>query len=158
MLQMAQIILFISSVASDSLHITANRHRGTMQQISASVCIMKMQQRMTMLIWATNDVIMSKLNTKSRPRNMFTPCLHSSDAWNELGNALHKFSLLYFFFFSFLTYQASTRRYRACVIWRLQPSGSEIMLMSLPGSRFNYWIHAAGCRLHCIYLSCTISI
>lgn len=34
---MAQIILFIASVALDSLCNTANRHRGTVQQISASV-------------------------------------------------------------------------------------------------------------------------
>lgn len=39
MLQMAQIILFIASVALDSLLITANSHRGTMQRISASVCV-----------------------------------------------------------------------------------------------------------------------
>lgn len=37
MLQMAQIILFIASVAFNSLCNTANRHRGTVQQISASV-------------------------------------------------------------------------------------------------------------------------
>ena len=40
------------------------------------LCIMKMHQGMTMLIWATDDVIMSKLNTNNRPRNnvysMFT--------------------------------------------------------------------------------------
>lgn len=33
MLQMAQIILFIASVALDSLHISADRQSGTVQQI-----------------------------------------------------------------------------------------------------------------------------
>lgn len=33
----------------------------------------------------------------------------------------------------FFTYRASTRRYRACVIRRLLPSGPQVMKMSLPG-------------------------
>lgn len=85
---------------------------------------------MTTLIWATDYVIMSKLNTNNRPRNMFTPCLHSSDAWNEFG-AMHFISSALCIF----THQASTRRYRACVIRRLYiPSGPEIIVdVPLPG-------------------------
>lgn len=95
LLQMAQIILFMASVALYNPHITANRHRYNAADFKC-LCIMKMQQGMTMLIWDKNYVIMSKLNTNNRPRNMFTPCLHSSDAWNDLGNTLHKFSQVYF--------------------------------------------------------------
>lgn len=78
MLQMAQIVLFMASVALDSLHMTW----GTLQQISAGVCMVRMQQGMMMFIWATHHVIMGKPNTNNRPRNMFTPCLHSTVAWN----------------------------------------------------------------------------
>lgn len=39
LLQMAQIILLMASVALDSLLVTSNRHRGTVQQISTRVCV-----------------------------------------------------------------------------------------------------------------------
>lgn len=38
------------------------------------------QQGLTKLLLATNDVIMGKPNTNDRPRIMFTLCLHSTDA------------------------------------------------------------------------------
>lgn len=82
MLQRGSDDLFIASAALDSPHITSETERGTMQQISAGVCMVMMQQGVTMFFWATNNVIMGKPNTKNRPRNMFTPCLHSTVAWN----------------------------------------------------------------------------
>ena len=51
MLEMAQIILFIASVALDSLRITAKRHtRYSAADLRKCPCIMKMQQGMTMPI------------------------------------------------------------------------------------------------------------
>lgn len=52
MLQMAQIVLFMTSVALDSPHIYKNppKKTGTMQQISAGVCMVRMQQGMMIFI------------------------------------------------------------------------------------------------------------
>lgn len=135
-LQMAQIILLVASGALDSPHNAAHRW---------DFC--RMQQGMTMLIWATNydDVIMSKRNTNDRPRKMFTPCLHSTDAWNSLGYALHKVSIVYFV-------KPPRRVHKACCY-----TAAEWSWNGVPG-RLSSWVNRASCRQLCMHLSCTIYI
>lgn len=106
---------------------------------------MKMQQSMTMLIWATNSVIKSKLNTNNRPRkyvySMFTFqwCMEwvgKCTSWVQPGVFSHTKHPL-----------GGTEP----VIWRLLQSDPEIMLMSLPC--FIDHINAAvSCRLHYIFV------
>lgn len=110
-----------------ALLITATCHRGTTQRPCCRVCV---QQRWCsrgwqMLIWATNDVIMSKLNTNNRPRNMFTPCLHSNDAWNELGKCTSWLQPGVFYFI-FLEHPVGGTE---PVTQRHLPYGPEIMLI-----------------------------
>lgn len=152
MLQMAQIILFMASVALESLLITANGHRSTVQQISTSVCWwwwwfcsrgwQCLSEPRMMWLWVNWTLITGQ---GIGLLHVYIPMMR------EMSWEMHFISSAWCIW----TYQASTRRYRACVIWRRLPSGPEIMLMSLPGLVIEIMQPAVGYTAH---MSCTIYI
>lgn len=143
MWQMAQIILFMASVALDSLIMTPSRHRGTMQQTSASVCSQWwcsrgwqcLSEPQMMWLWVNRTLITGQGICLL---HVYIPMMHEM-SW-EMDFISSAWCIV--------TYQASTRRYRACVIWRRLPSGPEIMLMSLPGLTIELMQPAVGYTAH----------
>lgn len=145
MLQMAQIILFMASVALDSLIMTPSRHRGTMQQTSASVCSQWwcsrgwqcLSEPQMMWLWVNRTLITGQGICLL---HVYIPMMHEM-SW-EMDFISSAWCIV--------TYQASTRRYRACVIMETSTKWSWDHV-NVP-ARLNYWINAASCRLHCTYM------